>query len=116
MKIYQPLKIKRMSQTEDEKVLAAWGIGKELRRGILIAIITMLVTAVAFLFIKYDQLQRDRALFYEKMIDRVDKKVDDQLEGPIKNINRVTNKMDTVADRASSAASKVDSVINNNIK
>lgn len=102
-----------MPVSEDEKILSTWAIGKELRRGLLIGILSLLIASVGYLFYKYDKLQSDRAKFYEKMIDE---KVNDRLREPIKNMKRVTNKMDTVADKASNTASKIDSVINEQIK
>lgn len=102
-----------MPVSEDENVLTTWSIGRELRRGILVGLLIILFSAVGILFYKYDKLQSDRAEFLEKMVED---KVNDKLDQPIRDIKRVTNKMDTVADQASDAALKVDSVLNEQIK
>lgn len=102
-----------MAENEDEEMLSTWGISRELRRNLLVGILAFLIASVGYLFYKYDKLQSDRANFLERMVDQ---KVNERLREPIKDMKRVTNKMDTVADQASTTASKIDSVINEQIK
>ena len=92
----------------NEKELTTWGFTKGFRTGFITFILALQTTAIVFLYIdnsqsKDNELMRQEKL-YEKMIDYM-KPTKDKMES-------VADKVDTAASRAIQVSNKVDSLSN----
>lgn len=94
--------------TAQEKEFNVFGFTRSLRRGLIVALISIQMVAIAYLYL-------DKSRSEAKERARMEKQYDELLERvlpTVKRMNEVATKVDTVADRAGAAASKVDSISN----
>lgn len=89
----------------DEIVLSVWSIGKQLRRGILITIIGLLIVAVIFLFIDGSRTKKE----YQDKLERQNNELLKVLIPSIDKVNNTVNAVDTIAKRADSTLTVINS-------
>lgn len=94
----------------NEKELSVWGFTKGLRTGFITFLIAVMMMSIGYLFYTVMKSEREKVAMQKELYELVIKRIDTQLEAPIKNINNVTIKADTAATKAISAANKVDSL------
>src|SRR5687768_9741155 len=78
-----------MGYSSDESLLTTWGWGKQLRRGLLVTILSLLISAVIFLFFDSNRKQKD----YQ---DKLEKQNQELLKILIPSINKVNNTVNAV--------------------
>lgn len=99
-----------MEENTDEKILSIWGISKQMRRSILITIMSLMIGAIIYLFVKLEGALTIKGDIYEKLYNEMNKKVDQKLEGPVNRINNAVDNVNNTVVKVDSVASKADSV------
>jgi len=93
-----------MSETQ-EKEFAAFGfVSKQLRSGFLMAIMGILLLAVGWLGNALLKSEKEKADIQEKLYEKMLNRVDQKLEQPIQAINASVEKVNSSADRVDSVA------------
>jgi uncharacterized membrane-anchored protein YhcB (DUF1043 family) len=106
------------SAQENEFMLFGF-IDKRLRAGIMIGFLVLSLGTNAYQY-SLQQRTNDRIItmqadLYKQMLDRVDQKVNEKLDQPVKQINESvrkvnnsTNRVDSIADRASDVTKQLE--------
>jgi hypothetical protein len=108
-----------MKVDANEKELSVWGFAGGLRTGLITFILALLIMSNIYLYIDRARADKEKALseaeklilqekLYERMIQYIKPTTD--------RMNTVADKVDTAATRAINSANAVDSITNRNNK